>query len=228
MGIFEFTQNKMPKSKRQSVVTLNKTKRKVKANKSVHMDKIEKHLKKYKTCFVFQYKNMTTAPLKELQEKIQDSKFCFAKRRLMQIPFGKPDDEPYTNSHLVAKYLKGDVGLLFSNKTVEDCEYFFKTFAHPEFANPGESAITTVELMPGTEVFQNFSGSNEQYLRKLGLDLAVEDAKINLEKPFLAAEVGQLMNVNQTRVLKFLGIKLAEFKLTPVFRWERDGTTKEY
>jgi mRNA turnover protein 4 len=129
---------------------------------------------------------------------------------------------------LVAKYLKGETGLLFTNKSAEDAEFFFKTFAHTEFANPGESAITTVELMPGKEVFQNFSSSNEQYLRKLGLDLCVEDGKINLEKPYLAAEVSKQMNVNQTRVLKFLGIKLAEFKLTPVFRWDKDGKTKEY
>ena len=44
-------------------------------------------MKLYKSCFVFEYKNMTTAPLKELQEKIQDSKFCFAKRRLMRVTF---------------------------------------------------------------------------------------------------------------------------------------------
>jgi len=73
---------------------------------------------------------------------------------------------------------------LFTNKTIEDCESFFKTFTHPEFANPGTVAITTVELMPGKEVFSAYSTSNEQYLRKLGLDLVVEDGKIALERPF--------------------------------------------
>jgi len=57
--------------------------------------------------------------------------------------------------------------------------------------------------MPGKEVFQNSSGSNDNYLRKLGLDVSLEDGKLVLEKPFLAAQVGEEMSVNQTRVLRF-------------------------
>jgi len=75
----------MPKAKRAVTVNLNKTKGKKKDHKTKHINTCENHLKNYTNVYAFEYFNMVTAPMKELQENIQDSKFCFAKRRLMKV-----------------------------------------------------------------------------------------------------------------------------------------------
>lgn len=65
-------------------------------------------------------------------------------------------------------------------------------------------------------------------MKKLGLDLEISDSKIHLVKPFLAAEKGKPLTVEQAKILKFLGVKLSQFRLFPVACWNKDGDFEEY
>lgn len=83
-------------------------------------------------------------------------------------------------------------------------------------------------MLQGVDVFNGYSTSNEEYLKKLGLDLEISDSKIHLVKPFLAAEKGKPLTVEQAKILKFLGVKLSQFRLFPVACWNKDGDFEEY
>ena len=75
--------------------------------------------------------------------------------------------------------------------------------------------------MTGAEAFKGVPTSNDTYLRKLGLYFEIVDGRIVLVKPFVAALKGKPITIEQSRVLKFLGVKLGEMVLTPKYHWEK-------
>ena len=129
---------------------------------------------------------------------------------------------------MVGGKLEGQVGLIFTNRTRNDIVNFLNGYAVPEFATPGVEAIADVELLSGPDVFKGYSTSNEEYLKKLGLELEISDSKIHLAKPFMAAEKGKPLTVEQAKILKFLGIKLSQFRLFPVAYWSKSGEFEEF
>lgn len=64
----------MPKSKRNKVVSLTKTKKKGREAKEELVDKIKDALDNYKNCFIVSYENMRTGPFKSIQKEMRDSK----------------------------------------------------------------------------------------------------------------------------------------------------------
>lgn len=138
------------------------------------------------------------------------------------------DNEPFTNSHMVGQKLNGQVGLIFTNRESDDIATYLNNYSAPEFANPGCEAIADVELLSGTDVFKGYATSNESYLKKLGLDMEIMNADIHLVKPFLAAEKGKPLTVEQSKILKFLGIKLSQFRVFPVAFWTKKGEFVEF
>lgn len=129
---------------------------------------------------------------------------------------------------MISDKLQGQVGVLFTNRDTQEVIEYLRSYAAPEFANPGTTAIADVELLQGADVFDGYSTSNEDYLKKLGLDMEISDSKIHLVKPFLAAEKGKPLTAEQSKILKFLGIKLSQFKLFPTASWNREGDFVEY
>ena len=63
--------------------------------------------------------------------------------------------------------------------------------------------------------------SNDTYLRKLGLTFDVIDARLVLTKTYVAALKGKPLSIEQSRVLKFLGVKLGEMILRPKCSWDK-------
>lgn len=105
---------------------------------------------------------------------------------------------------------------MFTNKARGPIEKAIKEVSTPQFASPGDVARADVELIPGVEVFKNYSTSNEEYIKTLGLDIEITDSKIHLIRPYIAAQKNKPLTVEQSRILKFLGIKLSEFKVIPL------------
>lgn len=75
--------------------------------------------------------------------------------------------------------------------------------------------------MTGPEAFKGIPTSNDSYLRKLGLSFDIVDARIVLNKPFVAAFKGKPLTIEQSRVLKFLGVKLGEMLVRPKYSWDK-------
>ena len=90
----------------------------------------------------------------------------------MQVALGKaPEDEPADNTHLLSKYLRGQVCLLLSNKGKEAIEKRFGELeeSHKDFATSGTKASYTVFLQKGTDALDGYAHSLEPQLQVLGL-----------------------------------------------------------
>ena len=80
-----------------------------------------------------------------------------------------PEEEHADNSHLLSKYMRGQVSLLFTNKTTESLEKYFADEEVPDFATAGVEASYTVFLEKGTSALEGYSHALEPYLKELGL-----------------------------------------------------------
>jgi len=109
---------KMAKTKRNRVVPLTKTKKGKGFEKKDHfITKVQESIKQYTYTYLFRYKNLTTSPLQALRNYWEDSKFLLGKTRVMQVAFGKNEDDTFIeNSHKLSGYLRGNTGLFFSNQ----------------------------------------------------------------------------------------------------------------
>lgn len=94
----------MPKSKRNKVIPLTKTKKTIDKDRKVDLvDKVHNYLDEFSYVYVFRFKNMTNLPMQELRNYWNDSKFVIGKNKVLQIALGKSEDTSYkTNSYLVS------------------------------------------------------------------------------------------------------------------------------
>ena len=126
------------------------------------------------------------------------------------------EEEPADNTHLLSKYLRGNVCLLLSNKGKEAIEKRFSELeaSHEDFATAGTKAAYTVFLKKGTEALEGYAHSLEPQLQMLGLPTKLNFQKIELFSDVYVCREGQTLNVEQCKILKMLGHKMANFKLT--------------
>ncbi len=107
----------MPKSKRNKVLALTKTKKKGREAKEEMIEAVQQAVEKFAYCYVLSFENMRTGPFKTLQNSMRTSKFFIGKNKVMQVALGKhPEDECGDNTHVLSQYLRGQVCLLFSNE----------------------------------------------------------------------------------------------------------------
>ena len=94
----------MPKSKRNKVVSLTKTKKKTKDHKTSLIDKIHKYVDSYERMYVFSYSNMRTNPFRLVQSQLSDSKFVLGKNKVIQVALGRDETTEYKkNIHFLTK-----------------------------------------------------------------------------------------------------------------------------
>lgn len=95
----------MPRSKRNKVIPLTKTKKSAgREKKEASVQKIEDCLDKYTYVYAFRFKNMTNLPMQELRSYWKDSKFLFGKNKVMQVALGKTEEDSYeTNTYLLSQ-----------------------------------------------------------------------------------------------------------------------------
>ena len=92
----------MPKSKRNKVIPLTKTKKTIDKDKNL-VEKVHTYLDEYSYVYAFAYKNMTNLPMQELRNYWKESKFVIGKNKVLQIALGKTEDTSYkTNSYLLS------------------------------------------------------------------------------------------------------------------------------
>lgn len=94
----------MGKSKRNKAVSLTKTAKKTKDFKEIFIKKIKETYEKYENLFVFSHENMRTNPFRDIQTKMNDSKFFLGKNKLMAIALGRDENEEISkNFHLISQ-----------------------------------------------------------------------------------------------------------------------------
>ncbi|KAI9095028.1 hypothetical protein K1719_026492 [Acacia pycnantha] len=120
----ESPQLKMPKSKRNKIVILSKTKKKGREHKEAIVNAIKATAEKFSSVFVFSFENMRNKKFKEFREQLKStSRFFLGSNKVMQVALGHSAvDEIRPGLHKVSKLLQGDAGMVFTNLPKEEVE----------------------------------------------------------------------------------------------------------
>ncbi|KAI5750418.1 mRNA turnover protein 4 homolog [Diaphorina citri] len=214
----------MPKSKRDKKVTLSKTVKKGLERKQNLRDELVKAVEKYNNIFVFSVQNMRNSKLKDVRNDWKDSRFFFGKNKVMAYALGKSqEDEIEKNIHVVSSALKGQCGLLFTNRSKDDVLMWFDVYEDEDFAKSGFISTEDVELKEGP--LPEFPHSIEPQLRQLGLQTNLNKGVVTLFKDHTVCKKGDVLTPEQARILKLLKKKMAKFKVL-LYLWynKKEGT----
>ncbi|PVD32173.1 hypothetical protein C0Q70_07602 [Pomacea canaliculata] len=144
----------------------------------------------------------------------------------MQLALGKTvEDEQLPNLHLLSMHMQGETGLLFTDKKQDDVLKFFKTHKVQDFARPGNKATETVVIKEGP--LPSISYVSEDQLRKLGLPIELKRGVIHLLHDYPVCKKGEILNPQQTRLVKLLGKKMANFHVILSGVWTKDNGWQE-
>lgn len=154
----------------------------------------------------------------------------FGKTKVMAKALGLDPQSSYQPStHLLSKYLQGNVGLLFTNREPSSVVEYFENHIATDFARAGTVAtrdfivpVGTVYSMGG-EITESddvpMAHSLEPELRKLGMPTSLVRGKITLQNDYEVCKEGQTLDSRQTRLLKLFGVATAEFKVKILAFW---------
>jgi len=220
----------MPKSKRAKVVHLTKVDKKGKELSLKLFSNVRENLEKYQYCFVFSVSNMRNSYLKDVRSEFPDSRLFFGKTKVMAKALGNsPEEACQPNSHLLSKYLVGNVGLFFTDREPSSIVEYFSTNTKTDFARAGITA--TREFVVPAGVVYSMGGeidesqdvpmahTMEPELRKLQMPTSLTRGKITLENEYRVCKEGEVLDSRQTRLLKLFGVATAEFKVDLVAYW---------
>lgn len=218
----------MPRAKRDKKISLTKTERKGLQWKQQIVDDIRNCVEKYPNIFLFSVQNMRNNLLKELRsEWKKDSRFIFGKNRVMQLALGKSEaEETEENLHKLAIRLRGQCGLLFTDRSEKDVIEWSKQYSAIEYARSGFIATETIVLPEGP--LEDFSHAIEPHLRSLGMPTKLEKGVVKLYKEYTVCTEGKVLTPEQARVLKLIAKPMATFSLEIKCSWSRDGGYKSY
>lgn len=212
----------MPKSKRDKKVSLTKTTKKGLQVKQTLIEELRKCVDTYKYLFILSIENMRNNKLKDVRNAWKHSRIFFGKNKVMMVALGKgPTDEYKDNLHKLSKCLRGEVGLLFTNRTREEVKEWFDQFRETDFARAGNKAMFDVTLDEGP--LEQFSHSMEPQLRQLGLPTALKKGVITLLSDYEVCKEGDVLTPEQARILKLLGYQMAEFNVSIKCMWSSES-----
>mmetsp|Transcript_102609 Transcript_102609/g.328788 ORF Transcript_102609/g.328788 Transcript_102609/m.328788 type:complete len:225 (-) Transcript_102609:107-781(-) len=214
----------MPKSKRNKVITLTKTKKRPKEKKDALIEEIRECCEKYKRVFLVSIENDRNTFLQVLRQKLRPSRLICAKNKVMQLALGTtPAQECQEGVHKIAERITGQVGLLFSDSAPADVQKLFAEYRPQDYARSGAEATETVVLPRGVDTLSKLPHSIEAHLRQLGMPTQLLEGKIHLLGDFTVCKTGAELTSDQAQILRLLEIKQAQFTLTVEAHWSKDG-----
>ena len=140
----------MPKSKREKPVYLTKVKSKGQEQRSSNINVLRDAIDEYSHIYTFTWDSMRTESFNPVRMQWRDSRFFMGKNKVTAVALGRNEDEEYReNLHLVAQQLKGNVGLLLTNRGRAEVLEYFQSYEVADFARVGQTASETVHLEAG-------------------------------------------------------------------------------
>mmetsp|Transcript_57780 Transcript_57780/g.95492 ORF Transcript_57780/g.95492 Transcript_57780/m.95492 type:complete len:221 (+) Transcript_57780:24-686(+) len=209
----------MPKSKREQKVTLSKTQKKGRSRKESIINEIRECVDRFATIYVFAAHNMRNSALKDVRARLKSSRLFFGRNKLISAALGRTASDEYRDglSAVAKELLGGEAGVLFTNESdaavkqcIDDCQV-------PEFARAGFEATQEVTLPAGP--ISQFAGSQEPYLRKLGLPTRLQAGVVTLLGDHTVCRNCEELSSDQAKILQLLDIKMAIFQLSLTCRW---------
>ncbi|XP_046672293.1 mRNA turnover protein 4 homolog [Homalodisca vitripennis] len=216
----------MPVSKRDKKVSLTKTTKKGMGLKQKLVENIRKSLETHENLFVFTTRNMRNGPLKDARDTWLGSRFFMGKPKVMAFALGRTEaEEQHKDLHKVSPFVKGQCGLLLTSKPKDEVIQWFHSYSNKSYARSGFVPTETIKLEAGP--LQEFAAAMEPHLRSLGLPTQLEKGKIILREDHTVCTQGVPITPEQAGILKLLKIQIAEFKLTPLCVWSKEGYFKK-
>lgn len=111
----------MPKSKRARVVHTSVVQKKASKEKSAALyAAVQEAADAYQHALVFRVDNMRNTYLKDVRQHFSDSRLFFGKTKVMGKALGTSvEDEKAPGLGRLSRYLKGSVGLVFTDRDVQ-------------------------------------------------------------------------------------------------------------
>lgn len=143
---------------------------------------------------------MRNNKLKDIRDEWKDSRFFFAKNKIMALGLGKaPEDEVTDGVHKLSEALRGQCGLLFTNRAKSKVLSWMDKYEEDDYARSGFVATETIVLPEGP--LPDFSHSIEPHLRQLGMPTALQKGIVTLIKDYEVCKSGQMLTPEQARIL---------------------------
>jgi mRNA turnover protein 4 len=151
-----------------------------------------------------------------------------------------PEDSHAENIYQLTPYLKGAVGLLFTNREPSSILSYFSELSQVDFARAGVAA--TREFVIPRGVVMSTAGevpaehdvpmghTIEPELRRLGVPTRMVKGKIVLEaapegadeeekRGYVICRAGEILDSRQTRLLKLFSVCMSEFRVRVLAHW---------
>ncbi|KAI0632406.1 mRNA turnover protein 4-like protein [Trametes polyzona] len=210
------------------LVSLTKVAKKTREQKNALLQEVQENADKWQYCWLFEVGNMRNAHLKTVRRLWKDTaRIFFGRGAVMAKALGTtPEEEHRPGLHKLAKQIKGQVGLFFTNSPPAEVLEWFADFKQPDFARTGNSASRTVVLPAGPVMQQHstppepFPHNEEPQLRKLGLRTRMDRGVPTLDVPHTVCQEGKALTPEQAQLLKLIGIKMVTFKVGLRARWD--------
>jgi mRNA turnover protein 4 len=131
----------------------------------------------------------------------------------------------------LTRYLKGAVGLLFTNRPADSVLSYFASLTAVDFARAGAVAPRDFVIPPGkvystagevpAEHDVGLAHTLEPELRKLGVPTRLLKGEIVLENTegYPVCREGQTLDARQTRLLKIFSVCMSEFRVRVRAYW---------
>ncbi|KIY04020.1 uncharacterized protein Z520_00712 [Fonsecaea multimorphosa CBS 102226] len=223
----------MPPSKRNRVVPTSKVRKNRKEQVRRLAANVQDAAEKYSYIWVFDVQNTRNNFLKQVRAEFSDSRIMMGKNKVLMVGLGQTEEtECVPGVSALAPYVKGEVGLLFTNQKPTDIEEYFADWLNQDFARSGSVATRDVRIPPG-EIHTQYGVEGgeddplpvqiEPTLRKLGIPTRLVKGQVVLEEHpegsmdeeegYLVCKEGDTLDSRQTSILKILGVRMSEFRI---------------
>lgn len=202
----------MPKSKRNKVVALTKTKKKGRLIKDKLVDSLREASTQYKSVYLFRPENMRNNSLKKVRNDWMGSKMFLGKNKVMVYALGDTaDTEIVEGIAPLTQRLVGNCGLLFTNKKKAAVIKYFDEYKERCYARAGNVATDDFKLSKGP---LTLPFPIEPRLRKLGLETKLDEGIIQLLANTHVCNPGDVLTPEQCDLLELFENKQATFRIT--------------
>ena len=142
----------------------------------------------------------------------------------MAKSLGSDESSEYLpNLSQLTAHLTGSVGLLFTNREPSNILDFFSDYSEVDFARAGTVADRDFTIPEGVVYSRGgevpvdddvpLPHSQETTVRKWGMPTRLDKGRVKLEGDYTVCREGDVLNSNQTALLKLFGVAMAEFKV---------------
>ena len=239
----------MPQSKRNRIIPTSRTTKKTPEHKKVLLASVQSAASSHPYIYVFSVADMRNNFIKDLRNTLSSSsRVMMGKTRIMAMALGTtPENACEPGVERLSSYLKGEVGLLFTEQDETNIKQILKDSRRPDYARSGNVAPRPFVLPRGQELYTQYGVdggaddpipmAQEPMLRKLGVPTKIVRGKVFLEETaigidddegYVVCRKGEILDSRQTTLLKIFGIRMAEFKVRLLAVWEKaNGQVKE-